>query len=466
MSLQPVIASNKDLGFTRYHSNLKADYASGVSAIDLYSTSQFGINQILLIGQWGNEGASIIKTHSVTPPSGFTVTLASALTKPYSKDTNVSILAFDQIEFSWSATLAGAKTVLDTLNIDPEQDEMMYEDSTNTSGYYFTRYKNSITGLFSDYSDGIPYSGLPINTVGYAIDTALNELGQPITEKLTFSMLIGFARQMLKLVRGKLNSWSRYIEYDQNFGTVSGGVRRYALPTAVYDQFSNRSIKNLRVGNDAVLAPVNRDEYLRMTENASYTEIATQAVAFDTSLVLDDTSDLDDEGSVDVYKSGTKYTVTYTTNTKSTNTLSGIPASGNGSITVTLPVDSQVWQGVTGYDPEYYTVMDGYVYVWPIISDTYEGRNLTGDYLTDLEDIDSQMDIITGPKFDMLLPYLKFKIRAITENNGMENLQDPSHQEFRELLRDAIDKEPLPNNTCFTPRHKTVARVRDGDLRR
>lgn len=230
----------------------------------MYSISQFGINQILLLGQWGSEGASIVKTHSVTAPSGFTVALASALTKPYSKDTAVSIIAFDQIEFSWSATLNGSKTVLSLSNIDPEQDEMMYEDLTNTSGYYFTRYKNSITGLFSDYSDGIPYSGLPINTVGYAIDTALNELGQPITEKLTFSMLIGFARQMLKLVRGKLISWNRYTEYDQNFGTVSGGVRSYALPTAVYDQFSNRSIKSLRVGDNFVLSPVNRDEYLRM----------------------------------------------------------------------------------------------------------------------------------------------------------------------------------------------------------
>ena len=343
---------------------------------------------------------------------------------------------------------------------------MMYEDATNTSGHYFTRYKNSITGLFSDYSDGIPYSGLPSNTVGYAIDTSMNELHQSFTENLTFSMVIGFAKQMLKLVRGKLTSWNRYTEYDQNFGTISGGVRRYALPTAVYDQFSNRSIKSLRVGDNFVLTPVNRDEYLRMTEDASYTEVATQAVAADTSLVLDDTSDLDDEGSIDVYKSGVKYTVTYTTNTRSTNTLSGIPASGDGSITVTLPVDSQVWQGVTGSDPAYFTVMDGYVYLWPINSTVFEGRNLTGDYLTDIEDIDSQMDVITGPKYDMLIPYLKFKIRAITENNGMENLQDPSYQEFRELLRDAVDKEPLPTNTRFTPRHRAIGTYRDSDLRR
>lgn len=457
ISLQPVLASTKDLGFSRYHSNLLADYAAGVSAITVYSISQFAVNKILLIGEYGSEGAEIIKTHSVTAPSGFTVTLASALAKPHNKDTLVSILAFDQIEFSWSATLTGAKTILlGPTNVDPEQDEMLYEDATNTSGYYFTRYYNSISGVYSDYSDGIPYSGLPINTVGYAIDTAMNELHQGFDEKLTFAMLIGFAKQMLKLVRGKLKSWNKYKEYDQNFGTMSMGVRRVALPATVYDQDSNRSIASLRVGNGLPLTPIDRDEYLQATENASYTEVATQAVAADTSLVLDDTSDLDDDGSITVYVSGTKYTLTYTGNTRSSNTLTGIPASGTGAITVTLAVDTPVWQGVEEGTPEFFSVQDGYVYTWPMITSDFEGRNLTGDFLTDIEDIDSQTDVIKGIKFDALIPYLKFKIRAVKENNGLEDLQDPSYQEFRELVGDAVKNEPLPESVGFRPRNQAI----------
>lgn len=466
MSLQPVVANNSDLGVARYHSNLSDDFAAGVSSVTLYSVSQFGINQVLLFGTWGSEGAEIVKTHSVTAPSGFTVTLASALTKPHAKDTLVSIIAFDQIEFSHAPTLAGSKSVLILSNLDPEQDEMLYEDSTNTSGYYFTRYKNSITGLFSDYSDGIPYSGLPVNTVGYAIDSAMSELNQPFTQRLTFAMTIGFAKDMLALVRGKLVSWNKYHEYDQVFGTVSQGVRRYALPTAVYDQDSNASIKTLRVGNGLPLTAISRDEYLEKTENATYTEVATQAVAGDTSLVLDDTSDLDDEGSIAVYVSGVKYTITYTTNTRSTNTLSGIPASGTGAITVTTPVDSPVWQGVEENDPTFFSVWGGYVYLWPMASDTYEGRNLTGDYLTDIEDIDSQMDVLSGNYYNMLKPYLRFRIRGVVENNGLENLQDPSYLQFRELLQDAIKNEPLETHTAFYPRSRAVRVVRDTNLTR
>ncbi len=410
MSLQPIIVNSKELSLSRYRSSLKTDYASGSATITVYSIVQFAVNQILCIGEFGSEGSEIIKTHAATAPTGFTVTLAANTAKPHAKDTPVYIYSFDQIEFSHAATLTGAKSVLGSVvNLDPEQDEMHYEDTTNTSGYYFTRYKNSITSVFSDYSDGIPYTGLPYNTVGYAIDTAMNELGARFTDKLTFGMMISFAKQMLKLVRGKLKAWSKYQEFDYIAGTVSQGVRKYALPTTVYDQNSNRSILNVRIGNGLPLTYIDRSDYLQGTENVSYTEVATLAIVGNTSLVLDDTSDLDDSGSVDIYVSGTKYTVEYTANTRSTNTLTVDAA----QITYAFPVDSPVWQGIEESFPQYYSVWDGYMYLWPMITSDYEGRNIVMDFYTDIEDIDSQMDLLYGTKFDLLIPYLKYKISSV-----------------------------------------------------
>jgi hypothetical protein len=464
MSLQPVVSNNKDLGFSRYHSNLKLDYSSGVSSFTVYSISQFAVNQVLLIGEWGNEGTEIVLTHAATSPSGETVTLASPLAKSHTKDTPVSIIPFDQIEFHHSLTLTGSKSLLGTspYTIDPEQDEMTYEDATNTSGYYFTRYKNSITGNYSDYSDGIPYLGLPNNTVGYAIDTAMNELNQPFTERLTFPMLIGFAKQMLRLVRGKLRAWSKYQEYDYNFGTVSQGVRRFALPTTLYDQNSNRSILTLRVGSGIPLSPIDREEYVRRTEDTAYTEVATEAAIADVALVLDDTSNLDDSGVVYAYKAGTKYTIEYTANNRSTNTLT-VAAD---QITVILPVDTPIWQGVEESEPTVFNVSDGYLYLWPMVDATLEGRDIIGDFYTDIEDINSQMDVILGTKYDMLIPYLKYKIRAIVDNNGREDLNDPSYSEFRELLQDARVNDAGAEVDAFSPRRRAHSRMRDNDLRR
>jgi len=463
MSLQPIFSNNREVTFSTYKSSLKTDYAAGSGTITIYSISQFAINLVLLIGEFGSEGSEIIKTHASTAPTGFTVTLASNTAKPHSKDEPVYILSFDQVEFSHADTLTGSKSVLGSIvNIDPEQDLTRIEDTTNTSGYYFTRYKNSITSVFSDYSDGIPYDGMPDNTVGYAIDTAMNELGTSFTERLTFGMLIGFAKQMLKLVRGKKYAWNRYKLYNQVIGTASQGVRSFTLPSDVYDQYSNKSILNLRIGNGFPLTPVDKDEYTVLTENVSYTEVATQAVSGDTSFVLDDTGDLEDTGSVDVFVSGTKYTVIYTANNKTTDTLTV----ASDQITTTIPVNSPVWQDLDDSGTKYYSVLDGNIYIYPTIESDDEGRNVLADYSTDIETIDSQMDVIKGVKYDMLLPYLKFKIRAINENSGKEDLKDPSYQEFRELLQDAMDNEPIPEGVSFRPGTKAINGGRSHNFKR
>lgn len=453
MAYQPILAQNSQLVLRRYRSNLSADASSGGSTISVYSIKQFAIDQVLCIGELGNEGTEIINTHGATAPTGTTVTLASNLVKNHPKDTPVYIIAFDQIEFSRAATIDGAKSVLGSVqNIDPELIAMMYEDTVNTSGVYFTRYKNSISGNFSQYSDGVPYSGFTENTVGYAINTAMDEIHVKPSDKLTYGMLISWSNQMMRLVRGKLKAWSNYQSFDQDMGNVSMGVRSFALPSDVWDQNSNRSILNVKVGNAVPITYISRSEYLQATKDATYTEVATQAVATDTSLVLDNTEDLPDSGSVDVYVSGTKYTVIYTANTKSTGTLTCSAT----AITATLPVDSQVWYGVLEGEPEFYSIWEGYLYPWPMITSTYEGERIFADYYTDIDTIDSDADVITSPRFDMLIHFLKWKIRAVTKNNGKEDLSDPSYVQYLEILNDAIRLHESGEIKTFRPRGKAI----------
>lgn len=453
MAYQPIIADNSQLINNRYRSNLSTDESSGDGSIQVYSISQFAVDQVLCIGELGNEGSEIIKTHDATAPSGTTVTLASNLVKDHPKDTPVFIIPFDQIEFSRAETETGSKTILGSvLDIDPEKKTMMYEDTVNTTGYYFTRYKNSISSNWSQYSDPVPYTGLVENTVGHAINTALDDLDTHTDEKLTFVMLIRWTNQMMRRVRGKKKVWSNYQKFDENLGTASMGVRRFAIPTDIYDKNSNRSILNIRLGDNDAMTYISRSEYVEGTEDSVYTEVATQAEIADTSLVLDDTSDLSTSGSVTVYVSGTKYSIDYTANDKSTNTLTV----ANTEITAQLPVDYPVWQGVTETYPDRYSVWDGYVYPWPMITSDYEGENFTIDYYTDIDTVDSDADVITSPRFDMLINWLKFKIRAFRENNGKENLKDPDYLQFEEILTDARRLEESGEVNVFRPRGKAI----------
>ncbi len=462
MALKSIYASHSDLILGRDGSNMNADLSSGISTMTVYSISQFETGQILLLNKLGSENAEIIKTHASTAPTGKTVTLASGVVKDHTKDTVVKIISYDQVEFSHAVTTGGAKTILTTDDIDVERMENLYEDSTYTSGYYYVRYYNSIDSVFSDYSDPIPYAGMPVNTVGYAIETAMTELGAEFSARLTFDMLIKVSQQMLRLVRGKLKSWSKYQEYDYTIDPMIMGMRSVDAPETLYDKNSNRSILNLRLGNNTPLTYIDRSEYLQATKDTYYTEVATEAAATDTSLVLDDTSNLPESGDIAVYVSGVKYTILYTANNETTNTLTV----DSDQITVTLTVNSPTWYNVIESVPDFYSVWDGKLYLWPLVDSTHANLSLKMDFYTDIETIDSQMDVINGTKYDMLVPYLKWKIRAILYNKGKEDLKDPSLAEFRELLKDAKMNESSAENESFRPRQASIYGGRKHNSRR
>jgi len=66
----------------------------------------------------------------------------------------------------------------------------------------------------------------------------------------------------------------------------------------------------------------------------------------------------------------------------------------------------------------------------------------------------------------MLIPYLKWKIRAILDNNNKEDLKDPSYAEFRELLNDAVKNEVPSESESFRPRTHSIYGGRAANSRR
>ena len=465
-STRIVTVNNNDLILNTYKSTLRTSATSGSSTISVQSIANFAVNKILLIGEPGSEGSEIINTSASVAPSGNTVTLASNLTKDHPSDVSVYVILFDQVEFSYSATIGGANSVLAISNVDPEQEETMYTDSTHSNGYYYTRFKNSIFGTFGDYSDPIPFDGVNSNTVSFAFTTAMDELYAKYSKKLTYELLLGWTNQMLRLVRGKLKKWGEYETFNYDMADLVQGVQKYAIPTDVYNQNGISSFMNVRIGNDLPLIGIDNSEYIIATENVTYTEVTTQPTIGDTTLTLDDTNDLDDSGTVSIFVSGTKYDVTYTTNTRSTNTLSGIPASGDGSITYAFPIDSPTWQNISQSTPQYFSVQNGYMYLWPMISSDFAGHNLIVDYQSDITEVNSDGDVIYGPRFDMLIQFLKWKIKGVIKGDGNEDLKDPSYLQFREILSDATRNDQLNDIQAFRPRKYAVLGGRKHNSRR
>lgn len=442
MSIRPLASDISELLLDTYDSNLRQTATSGSSTISVYSISNFAINQVLLIGELGDEGSEIIKTHASTAPTGNTITLASNLVKSHPGDVKVYVILFDQLEFSHSATIGGTKTVLSTSNIDPERNDTLYVDSTNTSGYYFTRYKNSISGGFSDYSDPIPFNGFDSNTVNYIINMAMDETQKQYTDKLTYQLLIQEINECLRYVNGKLKKWSNNQKFGYNLGQLNRGIYRMALPTDYYDQHSNRSMLEVRIGdNEQNLIYQDKIEFDNLMAGVNHTTVTTQALAGDTTLSVDNVADYPDNGSINIYISNTSYAITYTGRDLSLNQFTGIPAVGTGSISTTIAVNTDVWYGESEGNPFCYTIYDGYIYFWYLNGTNTDSRTIYLSYYTDIVEVDSDADVIPLTRFDMIKHWLKWAIRAITERNGKRDLNDSDFMLFTTILNDAIRRE-------------------------
>ena len=446
MSIRPLASDTSNLIIDAPSSNLKAVAYSGSGTISVYSISGFAVNQVLLIGEPGQEESEIIKTHSSTAPSGNTVTLASNLTKTHAGDTKVYSILFNQIEFSHSSTTTGARVVMDTISIDPENTSTIINDSTYTGGYYFTRYYNSISNTFSEYSDAIPYKGFSSNTVSYIIDLAMKETGKDYTPRLTYNGLVQEINECLRFIRGKLKRWSNDYVYDYVFGQANRGVWSFPLPTNYYDPNSNRSMLDVRIGTLQHLIYLDKQEFDDLMYTVNHSTIVSQASVGDTSITITSSADFNATGTLDVYINNNLINVSYTANDTSTGILSGIPVSGDGSITSIIPSTTDIWQGEFENTPTYFTVHQGYLYIWPLADATNTQKNIYGDYATSIIEVNSDQDEIPLARFDMVKHWLMWTIRNITERNGKKDMNDGDFALFNGILNDAIRRDASGGN--------------------
>jgi hypothetical protein len=423
--------SNKELLENAYETSLSST-ASG-STLSVYSISGVAINNVLLIGEF-SEGSEIIKTHSSTAPTGITITLASALVKSHPKDTKVYVIPYDQAQFYHATTSTGVKTLISTSDIDEESSETKYEDGTYTSGYYFVRFYNSINGNYTDYSDPIPYEGFATNTVGYIIDISMKELKKEFSDVLTFDSILSEINACLRYIRGKLKRWSNTQEFDYVLDQINRGEYNWSLPTTYYDKNSNRSMLQVKYGNDPLYYKdkIEFDDYF---EDTVKTTVATTASLGATSLVLTSSDDLPEEGTFHVYINNTAYDITVTANDQSTNTLTC------SATTVEIPAGTNIFYGEAEGTPKYFSIWDGSLYIWPLCDSSNYGKNIYLDFYTDIVSVDSDADEITLARFDMVKHWVKWAIKNITENNGTPDFTDGDWVMFNTCLNDAIRRE-------------------------
>lgn len=444
-----------------YDTYVTSQATSGVGTLTVKSIANFAVNQVLLIGDLGGAGSEIIKTHATTAPTGTTITLASNLVFTHPIYTKIQVLAYDQVEFSKAATITGVKTVMATSNINAASLETIYQDSTATSGYYFYRFKNSISTTYSDYSDPIPFDGFDFDTVETAIRYALkrNKLSS-YTEMIDFPFCIEEINNCLRYISGKLKRWSKLQNFDYVLGQTSRGINEFTLPTDIWETENNKSILNVRIGKNYNLKWLSKEDWDIYMYGVKKTQVRTEATAGATTLEIDNSYDFLDTGSVTVFLDGDLHEITYTGVTRSATAgvLTGIPATGTGSITETIAVGTNVWQGQREGFPAYYTVFGGKLYVWYLPDATSENLNVYMDYYTAPDTVDSEGDKLDAFRYEAVKYWLTASIRDQIKNDGRKDLKDGDYVWANQIISDYLRNEvgshrkknwPRPNGIIY-----------------
>jgi len=238
--------------------------------------------------------------------------------------------------------------------------------STDTAyAFYYVVFTDGTTD--SPASDYVASTGPAYNSGYEIVNAALREADAEIDNSFfTWELMLDYVNDWQDEVThyvtqdGVSKDWAFEIAENTTSLTATQNTEKYALSGLTLEMKypdSKQGVLSVKLGANHLWS-MDYDEYIDLYDGIKRTEVATEASAADTSIVLDDTYEFAESGTAYVGAD----TITYTANTESTATLSGIPASGTGSITATRVVDTVVWQGVSPGKPSKYTIFNGNLY--------------------------------------------------------------------------------------------------------
>ncbi len=374
-------------------------------------------------------------------------TIRQVTVYPHSAGATIQLFQYDRAEFSTATAVDGSKTVLTTIAVWADNLSTNYIDNAASTGYYFGRFKNTISGTFSAYSDPIPVNGYGIMTARAIIDSALGEINKTtsptLSDQFAFQQLDGFQTDVLK----ELKRWSFMQKFDEIVGEFTTGSWTLDMPDDIQDPNTNQSVYNIRVGSNGRMTWIDKAKWDDMIFNVAYTTLADDLEVGDLTMTLTDSSDFNHLTDSNTDGSGTvkigNESYDYTANNTSTGVLTL-----DTDITVDNVQDAGAWvfQNANFGLPTYYTIFDSKVWTWPITSDQYDGNNAYMDYYSKQIRITADSDEIVVPDSVAASLYLQWKFLKRL-NNGTEDTASLSAQKNYLARREKLKSKVTLNRT-------------------
>lgn len=420
---------------------LTASVAATGTTLTVANNDGFADNDPVLLEGFGSPPAEI-KDITASPTYGTSITL-TAVTFAHPINTAVYRLPFNQIEVSGTDTTGGTKTVIATVDINPTAPYTEYVVSGTTYLYYYVRFYNSVAGTpyYGAYSDEFAAIDLAINSVGAIRRMAFQNLGVEFSGIFSPDWVYDQIYQCEADVLKTKEVWGEMVIYDASLGTVTTGMPRIALPSDIDLTKTNRGVLGVRIANGRNIDFIDWKGFQLEMEGVSYTTLATTAIVGATTLVLTDSADFSDSGTVNIAE--TEYT--FTGNTRATNTLTGLTA-----LTAEITSGAHVWEGATFGEPDSYSVNSGYIYFNVPVDADFVDRTIWADYFKTAVRPNSDGDIVSFNDPLMYVKYLEVAIKK-RKGNGEIAMTDDSFIKFEAMKKQLALRDKSPYTSRIVP---------------
>ena len=228
-------------------SYLTTNYSSGITSIivknsDIVDSTISAASGIYaLLGEFGSQQSEIIQVLSVAPTT-HTLTLATAGTVyAHPQDTKVTIIRYNQVQFFQTAdtTFSATENPLGTIDIQAYKTNTIYQDVTNSSGYGWFRFYNSVTLKTTNQSNAIPYAGFAAGSVKEIFDSFFSILNNNERKLISNADAFKYLNEGYNRALNSLNMVNNEygVEVKETITTVAN-QQEYSLPTAFSELIS------------------------------------------------------------------------------------------------------------------------------------------------------------------------------------------------------------------------------------
>lgn len=406
-----------------------------------------------LLGNIGTENAEIVRVTGITLPTTSvpgSATLASVPVNRHNRGDILQYIAFDQIEVYSSSTENGTYTLTSgtnpiTLQVS-SQNSIFVDQNGTSSTFYKIRYKNSISGVYSDYSTPFSASSGGEGTANALITQAKASVGVSDDPLLTPEFMLKALNDARDIVH-RIYGYGKSKDYLHNFEypmKLLAGTNYIPLPADIDFNATNRSLFRVRFSsqltpNGYPLSYIDKSDWNMANYNLVTSKTTLQSSAGLTTLTLENTGDFPNTGTIVIQSedyNGSTLITTFTANNRVTNVLtlsSGLSRTVSAGMQVSLSSNSAY--------PTFYTVFGKNIVFNRILPQIFNGKNLMVDYYKKHTTLTQLSDSLPEPYYSVYEHYLRYAIKKRRDDSLGQD--DPDYVLFIKGLESIFGNEYL-----------------------